>query len=296
MSNLLPSAFTVDVEDGISIAMRDAFGKSVPQTARVRSNTEMVLELLKNKRVKGTFFVLGQVARDFPDVVKSISDNGHELGVHGYDHWQFFKMDRNQAFEEISSAKKLIEDISGKQVFGHRAPAFSITPKSRWGLDIIAESGFKYDSSIMPCGGKRYGWPGFPKEIINLKMENERCLVEVPLSTDTIFTKEFPVCGGGYLRLFPKSLTHRSFKRISKKRPVIIYMHPYEVDNERYPEYYHRALRQTNLKTKLRVRSFWVNRRSVFTKLESLLDSYRFDTLYNIISKSEIETRQVSEF
>lgn len=281
------SAFTVDVEDGISIAMRDAFSVDSEQTSRVVHLTEKILCLLDEYDTKGTFFVLGQVAEKFPELVKQISAEGHELGVHGYDHLQFFRMTRERAFEEISSAKKLIEDITGKEVFGHRAPAFSITPDTKWGLDVIVEAGFEYDSSIMPINGKRYGWPGFSKEITKIKTPSGYELTEVPMSTVKIMGKQFPVCGGGYLRLLPKWITKKAFEKIRKDRPAIVYIHPYELDTEPYPDYYFDELEKTDLWNRYKMKSMWINRKTVYPKLSSLLESYEFGTMINLVRKSK---------
>lgn len=281
------SAFTVDVEDGISIAMRDVFNKPIQQTNRVLSNTKIVLDLLDEKNVKGTFFILGQVAEKFPQLVKEIADKGHEVGVHGYDHWQFFKMDYDYALKEISNAKKLIEDTTGKAVYGHRAPAFSINPKTMWGLDVIARAGFIYDSSIMPCKTTRYGWRDFPKSIVNIQTVEGYSLIEVPLSTDSFLGKEIPVCGGSYLRLFPRWLTERSFEKVAEKRPVNVYMHPYEMDTVPYPDYYFEELKKAGLIKRLKMRSMWINRSSIYPKLSYLLKKYEFDTMINIVRNNE---------
>jgi len=280
------SAFSVDVEDGISIAMRDAFSVESEQTERVVSLTQRILDLLGAFNAKGTFFVLGQVAEKFPGLVKKIADEGHELGVHGYNHLQFHRMSRDEAFQELTKAKKLIEDISGCEVFGHRAPAFSITPETKWGLDVIAEAGFKYDSSIMPINGIRYGWPGFNKDIHQLTTPSSHTLIEVPLSTVTVFGNEIPVGGGGYLRLFPYLLTKMGFEKIQKKRPVVLYLHPYELDTERYPDYYFDQLKKTGFLKRFKMKSMWVNRASVYPKLSKLLQSYEFDTMINLIRET----------
>src|SRR5690606_19072908 len=166
-----------------------------------------ILDLLDNKECKGTFFVLGQVAEVFPDLTKEINNRGHELGVHGYNHLEFYKMSPQQALEEISRAKKVIEDITGSQVYGHRAPAFSIFPKTKWGLELIAKAGFIYDSSIMPCKYIKNGWTKFPKDIVNLKINANTEIIEVPMSVDNLFIKEMPVCGGSYLRWLPEYIT-----------------------------------------------------------------------------------------
>jgi polysaccharide deacetylase family protein (PEP-CTERM system associated) len=289
------SAFTVDVEDGISLAMLHDFGVESPQTERVVAYTRTILNLLEENQTKGTFFVLGKVAEVFPFLITEIADAGHELGVHGYHHFPFFKMSREMAFEEISSAKKLIEDISGVEVLGHRAPAFSITPETEWGLDVIAEAGFTYDSSIMPIDGKRYGWPGYNRDMCKITTPSGDELIEVPMSVSKILGKELPVCGGGYLRLYPYSLTKWSFEKISRERPVILYMHPYELDTERYPHYYFEQLNKVSFKKKLRMKSMWWNRETVYPKLKALLEEYDFDTMENIIQTSDLGAKTIQQ-
>ncbi len=282
------SVFTVDVEDGVSIAMRDAFSVESEQTGRVVNLTTKILELLDNYKTKATFFVLGQVAEKFPKLVKQIADEGHELGVHGYDHLQFFRMTRKEAFNEITRAKKLIEDISGDEVLGHRAPAFSITPETQWGLDVIAEAGFIYDSSVMPIRGNRYGWQHFPREITRIKTAGNRELIEVPMSTITILGQRVPVCGGGYLRLSPKWITQKAFERVTKNRSAIVYLHPYELDTERYPNYYFEQLKKSGFVKRNKMKSMWLNRKTVLTKLSLLLENYSFDTMINIVKNNDI--------
>lgn len=285
LNNVYKSAFTVDVEDGISIAMRDAFSVQSEQTVRVVNLTEKILSLLDKHDVKGTFFVLGQVAEKFPKLVKKISDRGHELGVHGYNHLQFFRMTKDKAFDEINSAKKLIEDISGNEVFGHRAPAFSITPETKWGLDVIAEAGFTYDSSIMPISGIRYGWPGFSRYISRIKSPSGLELTEVPMSTTQIMGRQIPVCGGGYLRIFPEWISKKAFDRITQDRPAIVYLHPYELDTERYPDYYFKELDRAGFLKRNKMKFMWYNRNTVYSKLSSLLENYEFDTMINLVRK-----------
>lgn len=282
------SAFTVDVEDGISLVMFHNFGVESPQTKRVVNHTRVILNMLEEYQTTGTFFVLGKVAEDFPFLIKEIAAGGHELGVHGYHHYPFFKMSREMAFEELSSAKKLIEDISGVEVLGHRAPAFSITPETEWGLDVIAEAGFTYDSSIMPMNGIRYGWPEFSKEICEIETPTGAKLIEVPMSVTSLFGKEIPVCGGGYFRLFPFLFTKSQFEKIAKERPVIHYMHPYELDTERYPDYFFKELNQLSLLKKYKLKSGWLFRGSVERKLREMLGRYDFGRMIDVIEKSEV--------
>lgn len=285
--------FSVDVEDGISIAMRDAFNKNIPQTYRVVKNTLKILDILDEKNHKGTFFVLGQVAEVFPNLIREIDNRGHEVGIHGYDHWQFFKLTPKKAFNEISRAKKVVEDLLGNKVYGHRAPAFSITPQTKWGLDVVAEAGFVYDSSIMPCKVNRYGWPEFSKEIVSIETQKGNSIIEVPLSVDRFLGRNVPVCGGGYLRLFPHFVTKNSFNRIAAKRPVNVYIHPYELDTDKYPDYYFDELRNCSLKKRLSMQSFWVNRSTVQGKIESLLQNHKFDLLINIVNSKKNQLKKI---
>ena len=294
MPEFVKSTITIDVEDGISIAMRDAFSVETEQTDRVVHLTEKILDLLSEKSVKGTFFILGQVAEKFPGLVKNIASQGHEIGVHGYNHLQFFRMTPEQAFRELISAKKLIEDLIGTSVYGHRAPAFSITPETEWGLDVIAEAGFEYDSSIMPISGIRYGWPDFPKDIHRVQTPKGYELTEVPLSTIDVMGREIPVCGGGYLRLFPGWVTEKAMKKITMKRPAIVYMHPYELDLERYPDYYFTELSRSGFLKRNKMKSMWINRKSVYPKLSRLLDEFEFDTMINLVRKNQKQEKDTT--
>ena len=281
------SAFTVDVEDGVSIAMRDVFGINSPQSDRVFTNTQRVLNLLAEYNTYGTFFILGKVAEDFPELVRQIDNAGHEIGVHGYHHLQFHRMTPRSAREELIGAKHLLEDLTGKEIKGHRAPAFSITPKTAWALDVIADCGFTYDSSIVPINGDLLGWPAFPENIINIQTILNRHLIEVPVSTIKILRSSLPFSGGGYLRLFPFFLIKHAFKIHSKSLPTILYMHPYELDSSRYPDYYFHAMRRTSLWKRIRMRSNWLNRKTMALKLKYLLSRYAFTTMSDIIDKAK---------
>lgn len=278
------SAFTVDVECGISISMRDLYGIQIKPTGRVVSNTDKILDLLDRKGIKGTFFTLGIVAETYPGLVKRIASEGHELGVHGYHHYEFSRMNREQAFRELSSAKKLIEDLSGNRVFGHRAPAFSINENTKWGLDVIHEAGFLYDSSIVPIRSGRYGWPGSGKSIHKKTTPEGHSLTEVPLISTELLFWEIPACGGRYFQILPYRYTKNIMNRTIKEKPAVVYMHPYEIDEEPYPDYYHEQLRKAGLKKQVLTRLRWFNRNSFFKKLDQLTSDFEFAPLYEILN------------
>jgi polysaccharide deacetylase family protein (PEP-CTERM system associated) len=288
----MPNALTVDVEDYWSIISRDLLRREILPTRHVVKNTTRFLEILSQFNIKATFFVLGEVAKTFPHLVKEIAQSGHEIGVHGFYHKQIFNLNPDSFRKEISDCKKMLEDIASVQVYGHRAPAFSIMPATSWSLDIIAECGFEYDSSIFPIKGERYGWPNFYRDIVRLSLPSGRTLVEVPMTTLRLWKRNLPIAGGGYLRHFPYKLTCYAIRRLQKERPVVVYVHPYEMEiaEDRL------ETSKLSMTEKLRVWKLHYlqlrNRKTVEAKLLRLLSDFEFATIRNVIEKSNI--RQVS--
>jgi len=280
----MPNAFSIDVEDGISIAMRDQFGTRVPQTNRVVVQTQKILELLAARNTKATFFVLGAVAESFPELVRAIDRGGHEIGVHGYSHIVFSQMQPVQARIEVMRAKQLLEEITGNEVIGHRAPCFSVTESTAWALDVLLEAGFHYDSSIMPCSGIGYGWPGQSLEIGRINTPQGRSIIEVPLTVAKMFGRKFPALGGSYFRLLPYGICSRVLQKVEKVRPAIVYLHPYELDSERYPDYYFEQMKKSSLLTQIRMRSFWIRRGSLAERYSRLLTEHDFCPIRDLVS------------
>lgn len=287
MKQEIISALTIDVEDGINILMRDLFGTEMLPTNRVVSNMEVLLDLFEQHEVRSTLFLLGEVAEAYPSLVKRMASYGHELGVHGYRHDQMFKLNPESAKADIYRAKSLIEDLTGQEVRGFRAPAFSIFKETSWALDVITELGFIYDSSIVPAAGKRYGWPEIGKEIHRLKLPGGGQLIEAPISVFRILGNDIPACGGGYLRYFPFALTRMAYKHINKTRPVIVYLHPYELDTLRYPDFFYKAKSTLPLKKRLPISMYRLNKSTVLGKMDKLLKAYSFKPLIEIITELE---------
>ena len=159
-------------------------------------------------------------------------------------------------------------------------------PQTSWALDVLAELGFKYDSSVFPIAGRRYGWPGFSKGICKVDLPSGRSIIEVPLSTVTVLGKTLPAAGGGYIRHFPYVVTKWAIKRVQKKRPAIVYIHPYEVDTEARTF----DMKHLSYKDKLKVIKFHKmqqrNRNTVAIKLGNLLDEFEFTTIAEVINKT----------
>jgi polysaccharide deacetylase family protein (PEP-CTERM system associated) len=218
---------SIDVEDYNQIILKDYFSIDAEPSPEVERNTQWLLDFLSGKCAQATFFVLGNVAQRFPNLIRRMADEGHEIGVHGYDHRQIFTMSPQEFSSGIKNAKQIIEDCSGRQVAGHRAPAFSITEASGWALDILAEAGFIYDSSIYPINGRRYGIEHAEKSVHRLS----NGLYEIPLSCITLWGTTLPIAGGGYFRHFPYWWTKWAVTYNARiGRPGVVYLHPYEFE------------------------------------------------------------------
>jgi len=276
------NALTIDVEDYWSIFSRDWLHINTGPSDAVVRNTGWFLKTLDEYKVKATFFILGEVAKKFPNLIKEIASQSHEIGVHGYYHRQIFKLTRDEFKKEVSDAKKLLEDLSGQNVIGHRAPAFSINKDTQWALEVLAEEGFVYDSSISPMQGRRYGWPGFKKEIHQVNLPSSESIIEVPMSTISLGIKELGV-GGGYMRHLPYFYTKWAIGHIQKNRPAIIYMHPYEIDTDIVPLKLDNLTGQGKIKAFKFHKSQMRNRQTVKGKIDRLLSEFSFSPIKELI-------------
>jgi polysaccharide deacetylase family protein (PEP-CTERM system associated) len=230
---------SIDVEDYFQV---EAFADRVDRAhwsdypSRVESNTRRILDLFDECGVKGTFFTLGWVAEHFPAVVREIVRRGHEAACHSYWHRLVYKLSPQEFREDTRRAKSLIEDASGVAVYGYRAPSFSVVTKSFWALGILAELGFRYDSSMFPIQHDVYGIPDGPRFPFRVDTEAGP-LAEFPMTTfrPTGFRwmgdRNFPIGGGGYLRIFPFWVTRFGVRKaVENGVPLITYLHPWEVD------------------------------------------------------------------
>ena len=280
-------ALTIDVEDGLSLAMRDVFGKHKPQTDRVYRTTREILNVMAERGVKGTFFTLGMVAKDYPQLIREIVREGHELAVHGYSHYRVFNLTKQEFFNELRRAKNILEEVSGEKIIGHRAPAFSISKHTPWAFEVLAELGFEYDSSVMPIASEYHGIKGFPKSMAEI-VTSKGGLIEFPITTTMMFRKAIPFSGGTYLRLLPLKFLENLFLKETAKNPSVLYFHPYEFDREPYPEEYFKLMREISLISQLKLRSNFINRSKSIEKFNALLSSFEFDTMKNIVAGNPV--------
>jgi polysaccharide deacetylase family protein (PEP-CTERM system associated) len=236
----------------------------------VVANTQRLLAILGQFGVRGTFFILGWVAERYPQLVRDIAACGHEIACHGFSHRLVYEQSPEEFYEETRRAKNLLEDISGSAVHGYRAASYSIVRKSLWALDILADLGFVYDSSIFPVRHDRYGIPDAERVPHRMSTPKGKSIVEWPLATARILGMRLPVAGGGYFRLLPYRLSRWGLASINRRemRPFIFYLHPWEIDP-----------------AQPRVSATWLSRFRHYTNLEKceerlrrLLSEFRFGT------------------
>jgi polysaccharide deacetylase family protein (PEP-CTERM system associated) len=230
------SIISVDVEDYFHV---EAFARVVDRNnwgayaSRVERNTERILDLFDERQIKGTFFILGWVAERYPKLVRRITERGHEPACHSYWHRLIYKLTPEEFREDTLRAKNCIEQAAGAPIYGYRAPSFSITGRSVWALDVLAELGFRYDSSVFPVKHDTYGVPDAPRRPFRIETPFGP-IVEFPMATFRFGTgPNLPIAGGGYLRMLPFSYTRMGVRRAwSEGLPVVSYIHPWEIDPE----------------------------------------------------------------
>lgn len=233
----MKNALTVDVEDYFHVAAL-AEAISVDQwdemPCRVESNTMRLLDMFDEGGAGCTFFILGWVADRYPQLVREIAARGHEVACHGQSHQLIYNQTPAVFREETLRAKATLEDICQKPVEGYRAASYSITKASLWALDILAEAGFVWDSSIFPVHHDRYGIADAPRWPHELTTPNGATLVEFPPTTVQLGPYRLPMSGGGYFRLYPYSVTRWGLNRVNRKdgQPFVFYLHPWEIDPE----------------------------------------------------------------
>lgn len=227
-----PPVITVDIEDW----PQSTWDRDLPITQRAAVNTRRTLQILKDAKVCVTMFVLGKFAEAFPNLVREIRADGHEVACHGYGHVEIFRQSREKFASDVRRSKDLLEQILGERVKGYRAPDFSIIRETLWAFEVLAETGFEYDSSIFPVRRPRYGIPDWPLAPVRVPLTDDKSMIEVPIAAMRWLGKNWPVGGGGYHRLLPGFMSRYFTKKVMKSAPFIFYCHPYEFDSLEFKE------------------------------------------------------------
>jgi polysaccharide deacetylase family protein (PEP-CTERM system associated) len=278
----LLNAFSVDLEEYFQVANFDPFidRRRWPELpSRAVAQTQRILDLCDQTGTRATFFALGWVAERQPDLLREIASRGHEVACHGYGHELIYEIGPERFREDVKRGRAVIEDAIGARVEGYRAPSFSITSQSLWALEILAEEGFRFDSSIFPVRHHRYGIPDFPREPVRLALPSGNSIVEFPLTTLAWGPLRLPLAGGGYLRLLPFWLLRWGIGRVvASERPTVLYVHNWEIDPEqpRQPvsalvrfNHYHNLERVEGRLRELLVRTRYAPLRDVIDSLEA---------------------------
>jgi polysaccharide deacetylase family protein (PEP-CTERM system associated) len=270
----LTNALTIDVEDYFQVS---AFAPHIARSSwdtrecRVERNVGRILEMLAERQTKATFFTLGWVAQRYPGLVRQIVDAGHELASHGYGHERASDLSEQAFFDDIQSAKSILEDIGGVEVQGYRAPSFSIGEGNLWAFDSLLRAGYSYSSSVYPIKHDHYGMPDSPRHVYQVRPG----LVEVPITTLRFFNRNFPSSGGGYFRLLPYALSRWMLNRVNTvdQQAGVFYFHPWEIDSDQP--------RVDGISSKTRFRHY-VNIDRMERRLKQLLRDFRWGRMDQI--------------
>jgi polysaccharide deacetylase family protein (PEP-CTERM system associated) len=280
------NAFSIDVEDWFQVA---AFARYIDRKdwdsleCRVERNVDVLLETLDKHQVKATFFTLGWIAERYPAMVGRIVAGGHELASHGYGHHMVGELGPQLFREDVVKAKAILESIGGREVVGYRAPSFSVGRDTLWALDILAETGHSYSSSIYPIKHDLYGMPEAPR------FAHQRSgLLEIPATSIRLGERNYPASGGGYFRLLPYPVSRWSVQRVNRadRQAAVFYCHPWEIDPGQP------RMNQASNKSRFR---HYVNQTRMLGKIDRLLGDFRWGTVAQVIlPNSTLQTSKQS--
>ena len=171
-----------------------------------------ILSLLNETGKKATFFSVGKMAVEFPEVIKKIAAEGHEIGCHSNVHTWLNKMTQDEVLQDTRKSVDSLEQCIGKKVLSYRAPAFSISENNKWAFEVLSECGIERDASVFPAARDFGGFPGFEIKEPAIVSYNGINIKEFPVCTTSLFGKEFAYSGGGYFRFFPLWFVKRRIK------------------------------------------------------------------------------------
>jgi len=248
----MDTTFTLDLEDHYP---------SPNPAPRYPAITYKILGFLSDRRVKGTFFVLGEVAEQHPELIRTIHQQGHEIAFHSYAHVPLDRENPQRFRDQTRRSKAFLEDLTGAVVIGFRAPIFSLTPATMWALPILEELGFRYTSSVLPLRHPLYGFPGAPQRPFRWKDS----LVEIPVPVARIGPVVTAFLGGVYMRYLPDFMLVNLLRRQDTGTALWTYCHPYDFD----PDDKFIVMREASALVSL---VLWLNRRNTFRKVGRILD------------------------
>jgi len=273
------NAMSVDVEDWFQVS---AFERTIARTGwdglecRVERNVDNILRMFADANVRATFFTLGWIAERYPQVVRAIVAQGHELASHGYSHVRATQQNPAEFREDVTRTKAMLEDLGGQPILGYRATSYSIGRDNIWALDVLGEAGYRYSSSIYPIEHDLYGMPEAPRFAFRTA---PRAILEVPITTLDLGVRRIPCGGGGFFRLFPYAFSRWALRRVNAidRQPGIFYFHPWEIDPEQP------RVAQAPLRSRLR---HYLALRRMQPRLQRLLRDFRWDRMDRVFGKA----------
>ncbi len=271
------NVFTVDLEDW-PIAV---LGPHHEISGRVVDNTKQILRILRWHSVRATFFVLTKVADRYPDLIRMVQDDGHEIASHGHGHELLTNITPDRFEDDVQRSIDILTMLTGTRPIGYRAPAFSIVKETRWAGEILQRLGLRYDSSVFPIRHPRYGIAGAPREFHRWAGMQ---LIEAPPATVRVVGRSLPIAGGGYFRLLPGQLVRTAISLSNRRgQPAVLYMHPYELDIDGIQEHRWDGLRFSPW----RGMTQGMFRKRIEARLHRLLESFQFETLAEAVTRWE---------
>ncbi|HEX7971156.1 MAG TPA: XrtA system polysaccharide deacetylase [Thiobacillus sp.] len=271
MAGRIKNAMSIDVEDYFQVS---AFAPHIRREdwdalpCRVERNVDVILGLLDETGARATFFTLGWIAERYPQVVRRIVDNGHELASHGYGHQRANDLAPAAFRDDVTRAKRILEDLGGVAVRGYRAPSFSINRSNWWAVEELENAGYVYSSSIYPVRHDHYGMPDAPR--FAHRPNGNAGILELPPTTLPLLGRNLPAAGGGWFRLLPYAMSRWMLRRVNTqdRAPCMFYFHPWELDAGQP--------RQRGISAKTRFRHY-VNLQRMPGRLRRLLTDFEWD-------------------
>lgn len=223
-----------------------------------------LLFALDREKIQATFFCLGKIARDYPDIIRHIYKSGHNIGCHSDKHKFVNKQSFSEFYEDSKKAIYSLEDKIGEKIISYRAPAFTITESNIWALEVLINLGIKFDSSIFPSSRSYGGFNKFPSDSPSIINTQSGIIYEFPINSKPIFNRKVMFSGGGYFRLLP----YQYLKSLMKNSDyVMCYFHLRDFDKEQVRVYNHRYLMN------------YVGINSALSKFDLLIKDFKFMSL-----------------
>jgi len=250
--------------------------------ARMERVTYGLLDRLAAADAKATFYIVGRIAESHPKLVRAIAAAGHEVGSHSHAHQRIHRLTPQSFRDDLIASKDALEQVIGEAIHGFRAPTFSVTRETAWAIDVLAEVGFRYDSSIFPVRHDRYGVVDAPRSPFIVE-GHERSMLELPPATLRLFGQNLPVAGGGYFRLFPPFLMRAGIRQLPS---AMLYFHPWEFDADQP---------KLPLKKLSRWRTY-VGIHKTTRRLDDLMKRFTFCRAIDLVQRLELRRDELPRF